>query len=478
MRFGARWALPAAAAAAFGAAAPPPPEPALPPGTVVERVACRDDPAQSYALFLPPGYGTPGAKRWPILYLFDARARGAKAARLFAPGAGAQGFILASSNNTQSDGALDPNVTALRALWRDTHARFAIDDRRVYAGGFSGGARLATLMATTAPGTVAGVVGCGAGFHRPIREKPPFAYFGAVGDRDFNFDEMREVDATLARLGAPHHVEVFAGEHGWPPPDVCEAALEWMQIQAQIAGTTPADPELAGRLRDWFAARAAALAAGGRTMSAIVAYERAIADFRGVADISRLEAARAELDGSPAGRRARKEEEKRIAGDDALRGRLTGVWAEIKSGDPLPLARLVDELEIPRLRARASAVPPSEDALAADRLLAEVFVQTAFYLPRGYRGEKNYARAILCVSVAAEARPDSPYPLYERAALEALSGLGERAMEDLEGAVSRGYADGEELARDADFASLRGSDRFRALVGRLKASPPPSAPAS
>jgi hypothetical protein len=154
------------------------------------------------------------------------------------------------------------------------------------------------------------------------------------------------------------------------------------------------------------------------------------------------------------------------------------VWAEIKSGAPLPLARLVEELEIARLRARASAVPPSEDALAADRLLAGIFVQTGFYLPRGYRGEKNYARAILCVSVAAEARPDSPYPMYERAALEALSGLGERAMEDLEGAVSRGYADGEELARDADFASLRGSDRFRALVDRLKASPPPAVPGS
>jgi predicted esterase len=480
------------AAAAAGGAAPPPPEPAWPTGTVVERVVCRDDPAQSYALFLPPGYetagvpapghgtagvlppghGTPVAKRWPILYLFDARARGAKAARLFAGAAGEQGFILASSNNTQSDGAVDPNVTALRALWRDTHARFAIDDRRVYAGGFSGGARVATLMATAAPGTVAGVIGCGAGFHRPIREKPPFVYFGAVGDRDFNFDEMREVDGALARLGAPHHVEVFAGEHGWPPPEVCAAALEWMQLQAQISGTKPADPELAARLRDWFAARAAALEANGRTIAAIVEYERAIADLRGVTDVAKLEASLAALAASPAGRRARKEEEKRIAEDDAFRGRLTGVWAQIKSGDPLPLARLVDELEIPRLRARASTVPPSEDALAADRLLAEIFVQTGFYLPRGYRGEKNYPRAILCVSVAAEARPDSPYPRYERAALEALSGQGERAIEDLEGAVSRGYADGDELARDDDFASLRGSERFRALVDRLKASPP------
>lgn len=476
MRFAIRLALLAAAAAGLGNAVPPAPGPRFPEGSVVDRVVCRDDPAQSYALYLPPGYADGAGKRWPILYLFDARARGAKAARLFAAAAGEHGLLLASSNNTESDGALDPNVTALRALWRDTHARFAIDDRRVYAGGFSGGARVATLMAASAPGTVAGVVGCGAGFDRPIRAKPPFAYFGAVGDRDFNFDEMREVDETLVRLGARHHVEVFAGEHGWPPPDVCALAIEWMQLQAQIDGTIPADRALAGRLRDAFAGRAAALERSGRTFSAIVEYERAIADLRGIADTARLEAALAALDASPAGKAARREELERIAGDGAFRARLNAVWAEIKSGDPLPLARLVDALEIPRLRARAAARPDSEDALAADRLLAEIFVQTGFYLPRGYRGQKNYARAILCVSVAAAARPESPYPRYERAALEALSGQGARAIDDLEAAVSRGYGDADGLARDDDFAALRGTDRFRALVDRLRSGPRPAAP--
>src|SRR5689334_12495833 len=76
----------------------PDPAPAFPEGTVIERVVCRDDPAQSYALFLPPGSTAPGPRRWPILYLFDARARGAKAAALFADAAARLGFMLASSN--------------------------------------------------------------------------------------------------------------------------------------------------------------------------------------------------------------------------------------------------------------------------------------------------------------------------------------------------------------------------------------------
>ena len=91
---------------------------------------------------------------------------------------------------------------------------------------------------------------------------------------------------------------------------------------------------------------------------------------------------------------------------------------------------------------------------------------------------RSYARAILCVSVAAEARPESPYPRYERAALEALSGQPERALDDLEAAVSRGYGDGEELGRDEDFAALRGSARFPGARRPLEGVPSPPLPAS
>jgi predicted esterase len=447
-------------------------DPAFPDGVVIDRVACADSPAESYALFLPPGFGTASARTWPILYLFDARARGPMAAKLFAAAAAREGFILASSNDTESDGAMDPNVTAFRAMWRDTHARFAIDPRRVYAGGFSGGARIATLMASTAPGAVAGVIGCGAGFHAPPAAKPPFAWFGAVGNRDFNYDEMRELDATLARLGAAHHVETFDGDHGWPPADVCSLALEWMQLQAERAGAIPADPERAGRLMRELAGRAEALAAAGRTLAAMNAYARAAADFRGTDGVAPLEEALAALERSPAGARARREEQARIAGDDAIRERFVHVWGEIRSGEAVPEARLRQELGIAELRERAARSPGSEEALGAERLLSEIFVQTVFYLPRGYRAEKNWNRAILCAGIAADARPDSPLPRYELAALHALSGRPDRALEELDRAAALGYRDAEALERDPDFAALRSSERFQRLLAKLRERTP------
>jgi predicted esterase len=459
-----------AAAALRGAPAPGPDRP-FPEGAVVDRVACADSPAQSYALFLPPGFAAAAGRTWPILYLFDARARGPMAARLFAPAAGEQGFIVASSNDTESDGAMDPNITAFRAMWRDTHARFAIDPRRVYAGGFSGGARVAALMAATAPGAVAGVIGCGAGFHARVTAKPPFAWFGAVGNRDFNYDEVRELDATLSRLEAAHHVEVFDGDHGWPPPDVCARAIEWMQVQAERAGAVPRDAARAGRLMREFVDRATALAGAGRTLAAMNEYARAIADFRGTEGVSRLEQALAALESSPAGQRARRDEESRIANDDEIREKFTHVWGEIRSGDSVPEARLRQELGIAELRARAARSPGSEEALGAERLLSEIFVQTVFYLPRGYRAEKNWDRAILCASIAGEARPDSPAPRYEIAALHALAGRPDRALDELERAAALGFRDGDALEKDPDFTALRGQPRFRGLVDRLKTAP-------
>jgi len=475
MRSSAAAAFLLAAAALPGA--PPAPLPApFPEGVVVERVVCADSPSESYALFLPSGFAAAGEKRWPILYLFDARARGAMAARLFAPAAAQQGFIVASSNDTRSDAALDPNVTAFRAIWRDTHARFAIDGRRVYAGGFSGGARIATLMAATAPGTVAGVIGAGAGFHRPVEGQPPFVWFGAVGNRDFNYDEMRELDATLARLGAPHHLEMFDGEHAWPPPEVCEEALEWMQYEAERSGAVPSDPARGEALIRRFAERASALATSGRTLPAMKEYERAIADFPATAGVSRLEDALAALRSSPEGRRAQRDEEDRIAADAAFRDRFTRVWGEIRSGDPLPGARLRQELGIAELEARAARAPGSEDALGAERLLSEIFVQTVFYLPRGYRSERNWSRAIFCASIAADVRPESPYPRYELAALQALAGRPDRALDELEKAVALGFRDAQEIGSDRDFDSLRASSRFTGLVARIRAAPAPAVP--
>src|SRR3954466_7161297 len=135
----------------------------LPRGVLVEKVPCAGQPDQAYALYLPSNY-TPD-RRWPILYAFDARANGKRVAELFQPAAEAHGWIVVSSWNTASDGPMEPNFTAMHALWADTHARFAIEHSRVYAAGYSGTVRFACILALTAPGSITGTDDTGAGPH-------------------------------------------------------------------------------------------------------------------------------------------------------------------------------------------------------------------------------------------------------------------------------------------------------------------------
>ena len=115
------------------------------PGEIADRVGVAGLADQSYALYLPPDYD--GEQPRPILYCFDPRGRGRLCVDLFRSAAEERRWIVAASNNSRSDGPMEPNVVALKAIWKDTHARLAIDVGRAYATGFSGGSRVANLMA-------------------------------------------------------------------------------------------------------------------------------------------------------------------------------------------------------------------------------------------------------------------------------------------------------------------------------------------
>src|SRR5262249_6752711 len=122
-------------------AVPPP----LPTGQVIESVKCVDDASESYAVYLPSNYTA--VKRWPIVYAFDPMARGRIPVSLYKEVAEKYGYILAASNNSRNFSQESPSKAA-NALWQDTHLRFSLDPQRVYTAGFSGGARVAGMVAT------------------------------------------------------------------------------------------------------------------------------------------------------------------------------------------------------------------------------------------------------------------------------------------------------------------------------------------
>src|SRR5262249_25575009 len=135
-------------------------------------------------------------------------------------------------------------VNAWNAMQIDTHQRFAIDDERMYATGFSGGARVAVHIAAACK-CLAGVIANGAGF--PVDVAPSsamhFVFFGAAGIDDFNYAELRNLEEPLTKAGIIHSVQTFEGRHEWPPVSVATAAVEWMELHAIKVGKRPRDED-------------------------------------------------------------------------------------------------------------------------------------------------------------------------------------------------------------------------------------------
>ena len=206
-------------------------------------VVTRAEPDQTYALYLPSSYDA--RRRWPVIYAFDPAARGQLPLECFKESAEKYGYIVVGSNISRN-GPVPPSLRAGLAMMRDMLDRFSVDERRLYATGFSGGARVASTMAQVQKGRIAGVIGCAAGF--PEEENPsaqtPFAFCGTIGNEDYNWVEMNRLDRTLASLDKPHRLLRFSGGHTWPPKDVAMAAVEWLELQAMKAGTRPKDSAL------------------------------------------------------------------------------------------------------------------------------------------------------------------------------------------------------------------------------------------
>ncbi len=235
----------------------------LPRGEIVPRVVCRADPTQAYALYLPTAYTS--ERRWPILYAYDPAAIAARPLEAIRVAAERFGWFVAASHNSRN-GPLPTTLDAARVMREDTFERLSVDPKRVYATGFSGGARVAFWTASLCDGCVAGVIACGAGF--PFTPGPThpslkigFAVYATIGSEDFNYPELWRLDSTLDDMAVHHRVERFDGGHAWAPADVFMRALGFLEAEAMRSGTRPRDSTLLAALEEEWLARAGELEA-------------------------------------------------------------------------------------------------------------------------------------------------------------------------------------------------------------------------
>lgn len=443
---------------------PSPPAEELPRGRVAETVATLKDPSQTYALYLPSNY-TP-ARRWPILYCLDPLARGPLPVRLFSEAAERFGWVVAGSNNSRN-GPVADSVKAAHALVEDTQARLSVDARRVYAAGFSGGARQSILIDQLCRHCLAGVIAAGAGYPPELKPAAPvtFALFGVAGTDDFNFPEMKALEAELTRLGATHRFESFDGGHAWPTPELAAEAVEWLELQAVKAGLRQKDEAFVADVWGRRLAEARRLEEGAESYAAYRAYASLAADFRGLRDVSEAGGRLAALGASKAVKAALKDESEQLGRQRRLVAELFEL-AERRRGEfegrvqsAADFRGLVEEL---RVKARAEA--DSGERRVARRTLNQLmarFYETAANL-RWQRARPS--EIVAALEVASEVAPRSPQIFYELAVAHAANSDRKRALAALRKAFELGFKDAAALGREPAFDALRREAEYRRLV--------------
>lgn len=448
-----------------------PPEDALVRDQVIAKVSTLADPQQQYSLYLPPEHVPDEAL--PLLIILDARGRGESTLRMALEGARANGWIVMSSWQSRSDTLESITLHALQALLDEAARRFHYDSRRLYLAGFSGTAKTLWTQVEALQGPLAGMIGCGGGRPPelgPLRVAPP-AFFGITGTRDFNYQEMRDLDDALSETGAVHRLAVFEGGHGWPPdPSMFTAAIDWLQLMAMRDGRE-------GKRADWIDAQlAAARASVNETPDPLERWRRTdqlARDFDGLRDVAADKSAATQLAASRAVRKAlslkhnlRSNERQHGKRFDAWRMHAGARDLQGRRQDPPSVAHAVAELRIRRLQEQAGGGDQAR-ADSAARVLEREYVATAFYLPEQLAAQGDVQRAIAMLAIASAIFPARPRPHWRRAQLLASDQRIDDAFEALAASRKLGYADPDDLRSNPVWQPLRADPRWVATLARM-----------
>jgi len=442
-------------------------------GKILEHVVCRDSADQSYALYLPAS--VPSTARRPVLYLFDPAARGSVAVEHFRPAAEKFGWILVASNNSRN-GPWEPTLKAARAMWLDSVARLPIDQARVYAGGFSGGARVASLFPGIIGRAIAGIVGVGAGVAEGVVKLDDIgasAYLGIVGLADFNYPEMKRLDADLDRTTLPHRVLFYEAPHQWPDQQTASRAVGWMEVVAIRQGTRSKDGVLIEEVWNDEIANASGLAASGNPFWAVRQYDATASLFEGLRDVTVVAAQTERLRQSREYGVFSKNEAQRDQRSASLLQDFQRASASIdqSAGDRAELVAVLRDLRLGTLKKEASSARALEDRSLAYRSLVGFSVELQ---QKGYESynKKDWPRASAFFELGAEASPEGDARAgnlyYMLACVTARRGDGKSALKHLETAVGKGFSNVQALETEEALAKIRTTAGFRALLERVK----------
>ena len=435
---------------------------------VIDTVRCRYETGQSYALYLPAQYEN--EKSWPLILIFDPSARGRTGVDSFIEAGRKYGFILACSNNSRN-GPLAESFTAAAAMLKDVEERFAIDQKRIFAAGFSGGSRFALSLAVKDK-RISGVIGCGAGFPNDRNllpsENSGFLYYGLAGTGDMNYPEMYELtDFFTTRTRVISYLRTFPGGHQWPGPDLITEAVEWLVLQTMNKKIIPSDQTFLSYIENKTQNLINSQLSAGNLVDATMYMRSAVRDFQGTAFASHMTQLLSDSEKSAAFRQATRKWNKMAADEQERKEKYLNYLGEIANSGSVPdSASIWWKNEISGLtRLRDNGTP--ENSQMASRVLNFISILCSEQGTTYYRN-RLYAQACFYFGICTESDSENQYNYYNLARALAGAGKLKESVNALYAAMNHGFNSRKSIESDPVFEKIRVNTRYKALMLKMK----------
>ncbi|MEM9000970.1 MAG: alpha/beta hydrolase [Bacteroidota bacterium] len=209
-------------------------------GKIIDSLPVHDSIPETFSLYLPSTFDT--SKKWPVVFVSDLKGQARQALAMFIQAAEKEGYVLAASNNLIDTVSLSDNMLATSRMIKKVTELLPIQKNRVYAAGFSGGGRFASLIPIFIK-DIEGILLCGVSIVNTelLNTKNRFHFIGIVGKKDFNYTELLAMEELLDKLKFPHQILVFDGGNAWPNTSYLERALGFFTIEAMAKGNAIKD---------------------------------------------------------------------------------------------------------------------------------------------------------------------------------------------------------------------------------------------
>lgn len=423
-------------------------------GVVIDKVVCKSEPNQSYCLYLPTSYHV--NKSYPVIYAFDPHDNGHIPVALMKNSAEKLEYIVVGSNNSRNGLGIDEINSIVNNLLADTQQKMSIESNRIYTVGFSGGARVACLVAQNI-GKVKGVIACSAGF-QPDYKSLTFRFIGVAGTQDMNYLEMKQLDDYLKSFHQPHQFLVFKGKHQWPPESVISESISMLELYAMKDSLIPLNKNYVSNFVINSNNRISDLMRGGCTDSlafALMLSERNVQMLDGLTDITSTKLALEELKHNPELQKYLKdqlslenyESQKQSEFVSSFGTKAAGWWkSEIK---------LLNDV-----------VKSSSGVIKVDmskRLLGYISLSCYGYVNRALNMQ-DWKAADYFTSIYLQVDPENPDSWYALACLQANTSKPKEAIESLRNAIKFGFSNFSKIKNDPLLKNLHNIQEFSSLT--------------